>query len=205
MKRYWLPKQDGELYVSQLLENRPKKAIEFNPSENLNFFRPVFNDYENPTHVIESATSDDVAAVNTPIFMEKLQETVVDLVFRAEKAAIDKTGSEKYIKAQIDLYKIKYRVALGEIQNAAVEALIRNEANEFGVDYAAFCELIIWMYETSLALFEKFQFMIERCRTKIQTLIENRLWIETEIAFSIVETLNNVDQADAIMTQILNL
>jgi len=153
----------------------------------------------------EGASIEEVSSVKTPEYMKKLQDIVVDLMSRAEKAAIDKTGTSDYIKVQVDLYKNKYLVALGEISNPVIEAYITNEAQEFGVDYEAFCELIIWMYETSLGLFQNFQYMIERCRTKIQTLIENMSWSQADDAFALVSTLNNVDQAEALMDQILAL
>lgn len=138
-------------------------------------------------------------------YMIKLQTIVTDLRLRAKGAAIGKTGSNAYIVAQVEFYEIKFQQCSNQNNPPEVELLLQNEAAEFGKSLEDFKLLVVSMYNDAKLKYNLFMRMIERCRTKIQTLIEQKNWENVEIAFAIVETLNNADQAQEIMDEILNL
>lgn len=144
-------------------------------------------------------------------FLKSLQDYSSDLRIRAKAAAIGKKGDRDYIFAQVEMYELKYKLALGEIQESYMLQLLTEEALEFGnsigveMDLQQFQELIIYMYETAEAQYQIFLYMIERCRTFIQTLIENAQWEKVNQAFAMIETLNDVSQAQNLMANILNL
>lgn len=171
----------------------------------------LFQEYQtwlragNTVQIITQLVPTEEKSMLTSKFMEKLQSVAADLRIRAKAAAIDKKGEQAYIFSQVELYELKYRVASGAIQDPYMISLLENESVEFGVTFEAFCELIMYMYETARATYEKFLLMIERCRTKIQTLIENESWAQVEQGFAFVATLENQEQAEGIMASILAL
>lgn len=138
-------------------------------------------------------------------FMLKLQSVAADLRIKAKAAAIGKTGTQEYIFSQVELYELKFKVASGIIVNAYITSLIENEAVEFGLPIQDFKDLIIQMYNTAKEKYEVFLFMIERCRTKIQTLIEMGEFTKVETAFGYIGNLSDAAQAEQTMTNILAL
>lgn len=80
-----------------------------------------------------------------------------------------------------------------------------NEAIEFGLSIEDFKALIILRYETAEATYQQFLFMIERCRTFIQTLIENNDFTKVDSAFALIDTLDAPEQAQSLMASILEL
>ena len=207
MKRYFVLRNEETrtVFQTQLLEEAPENSVEVDPSVSYDFTLAVFDQYPNPTAVIEGADSDGISSIKTPQYMERLENVVADLRIRAKAAAIGKTGSDRYIISQTELYELKNKIASGEITQPQILALIENEAAEFGLDFASFCTLIGIMYDNAKSKYEVFLFMIERCRTKTQTLIELRQWSQVDAAFALVATLSNADQAAAIMSEILAL
>ncbi len=143
--------------------------------------------------------------------LTKLQFYSSDLRIRAKAAAIGKKGERDYIFAQVEMYELKYKIANDEIVGEYFTDLLANEAIEFGttigvnLDLSTFKELIINRYETAEAQYRQFLFMIERCRTFIQTLIENNQFERVDSAFAMIDTLNDVSQATTLMANILNL
>lgn len=153
----------------------------------------------------ENATSQFLKDLKTSEYMLRLQNLVIDLRVRAKGAAIDKTGSTQYINAQVEMYEIKFRQCIATDNSTEIEDLLQNEADEYGVDLDTFKGYVILRYNDAKLKYELFMRMIERCRTKIQTLIENTNWSATDTAFSIVSKLQNADQAQAVMNEILSL
>jgi len=153
----------------------------------------------------DGGTAEEIAAEKTPSYMVRLQNTVTDLRLRAKGAAIGKSGANGYILAQVEFYEIKYQQCISENNSQEIEYLLQNEAEEFGITLEQFKALVILRYEEARDKYNLFMRMIERCRTKIQTLIENSDWENVETAFVLVSTLNNVDQAQLIMEEILSL
>lgn len=139
------------------------------------------------------------------IKMQQLQQVVTDLRIKAKGAAIGKKGTNAYIIAQVEFYEIKNEQCLNPNNSEEVEDLLQNEADEFGITLEQFKALVIYRYNEAKEKYNLFMRMIERCRTKIQTLIENHNWENVETAFEFVSTLNNADQAQGIMDDILNL
>lgn len=148
---------------------------------------------------------DEINQIKTSIYMQRLQNVVTDLRIKAKGAAIGKTGTNSYIIAQEEFYEIKYQQCINPNNSQEGEDLLANEAAEFGITLEQFKTLVISMYEQAKEKYNLFMRMIERFRTKIQTLIENNNWQSADSAFNIVETLDNVDEAQSIMTEILNL
>jgi hypothetical protein len=155
--------------------------------------------------IYEGATILEISAIKTPEKMEQLQKVVSDLRIRAKGAAIGKTGTNAYILAQVEFYEIKNEQCLNTNNPQEVEDLLQNEADEYGITLEQFKALVISRYNDAKEKYNLFMRMIERCRTKIQTLIENNNWENVETAFGYVSSLNNVEQAQQVMNDILAL
>lgn len=160
---------------------------------------------------VESATETEISIGTSSVCMIRLQNYAADLRIRAKAAAIGKKGDRDYVFAQVEMYELKYRIATGEISDQYMLSLMESEALEFGnsigveMTLTQFQELIIYMYETAEDQYNLFLFMIERCRTFIQTLIENTEWVKVDQAFALIDTLNDAAQATDLMANILNL
>jgi len=150
-------------------------------------------------------TQEELNSIKFPIYIEKLQTIVTDLRIRAKGAAIGKSGTNGYVLAQVEFYEIKYQQCVSANNSQEIEDLLQNEADEYGITLEQFKALVISRYEEAREKYNLFMRMIERCRTKIQTLIENASWENVNVAFEIVATLDNVDEAQSVMNEILSL
>ena len=175
------------------------ELTEILPNENL--LKPIWNGSE----WIEGATPEEIAEEKKPIYLERLQNYSIDLRLRAKASAIGKKGSRDYIFAQVEMYELKYKIAKGIVSGQYFTDLLTNEALEFGLSIEDFKSLIITMYETAEATYQQFLFMIERCRTFIQTLIENNDFTKVDSAFALIDTLDASEQAQGLMASILEL
>ena len=151
------------------------------------------------------ATPEEIAEIQRPILLERLQNYSIDLRLRAKASAIGKKGSRDYIFAQVEMYELKYKIAKGLVSGQYFTDLLTNESAEFGLSIEDFKALIISMYETAEATYQQFLFMIERCRTFIQTLIENNDFTKVDSAFALIDTLDASEQAQSLMASILEL
>ena len=154
---------------------------------------------------VEPKTPEEIAEIQRTILLERLQNYSIDLRIRAKASAIDKKGSRDYIFAQVEMYELKYKIAKGIVSGQYFTDLLTNESVEFGLSIEDFKSLIITMYETSEATYQQFLFMIERCRTFIQTLIENNDFTKVDSAFALIDTLDAPEQAQSLMASILEL
>ena len=166
-----------------------------------NFLNPFWNG----TEFIEGATPEEIAEEKKPIYLERLQNYSIDLRLRAKASAIGKKGSRDYIFAQVEMYELKCKVAKGIVSGQYFTDLLTNEAIEFGLSIEDFKALIILRYDTAEATYQQFLFMIERCRTFIQTLIENNDFTKVDSAFALIDTLDAPEQAQSLMASILEL
>lgn len=165
------------------------------------------------TEWVEDATPLEVKTILDPMYRLRLEEKVSYLKYRARAISMDKEGTPDYIVTQKELYEMKYQVALGNLTNPYLESLMLGEANEFYLSIGMSSEtplddfkgLIIYMYETGLSHYNNFIYMIERCRTKIQTLIENEEWDNVRQAFVYSDNLTDASQAVTTMNNILTL
>lgn len=177
--------------------------------ENCSFTKPMVN--PETLEVYEGASSQYISDLKSPEYLTKLQLYSSDLRVRAKAAAIGKKGERDYIFAQVEMYELKYKIATGEVSGQYFTDLLTNEAIEFSttigvnLDLTTFKELIINRYETAEAQYRQFLFMIERCRTFIQTLIETNQFDKVDSAFAMIDTLNDVSQATTLMANILIL
>jgi hypothetical protein len=175
----------------------------------MNDIKQDFKDFiiarnNNEVSYIES-TQEEIEQINKPKLLEKLQNYSIDLRLRAKASAINKKGSRDYIFAQVEMYELKYKIANGLVVGQYFTDLLTNEAAEFGLSIEDFKGLIISMYESAEAIYQQFLFMIERCRTFIQTLIENNEFAKVNQAFELIETLDAPEQAPILMASILEL
>ena len=154
---------------------------------------------------------EELLTIKKETLLKKLQFYSSDLRVRAKAVAIGKKGDRDYIFAQVEMYELKYKIALDLIVGEYFTNLLTNEAIEFGasigvvLDLETFKELIINRYETAEAQYRQFLFMIERCRTFIQTLIETNQFERVDDAFALIDTLTDASQAITLMANILNL
>ena len=207
-KLYHIYNENFEIIHAEYFEEgtKPENAVFI---ENCSFIEPMVN--PETLEVYEGATSQDISDLKTPDYLTKLQLYSSNLRVRAKAAAIGKKGERDYIFAQVEMYELKYKIANDEIVGEYFTDLLANEAIEFGttigvnLDLATFKELIINRYETAEAQYRQFLFMIERCRTFIQTLIETNQFAKVDTAFAMIDTLNDVSQATTLMANILNL
>lgn len=151
------------------------------------------------------ATPKEIAQSKKSIYLERLQDYSIDLRIRAKASAIGKKGSRDYIFAQVEMYELKCKIAKGIVSGQYFTDLLTNEAIEFGLSIEDFKALIILRYETAEATYQQFLFMIERCRTFIQTLIENNNFTKVDSAFALIDTLDAPEQAQSLMASILEL
>ena len=154
---------------------------------------------------MNEAEIEGILNLNKETFLTKLQQYSIDLRLRAKASAIGKKGSRDYILAQVEMYELKYKIAKGLISGQYFTDLLTNESAEFGLSIEDFKALIILRYETAEATYQQFLFMIERCRTFIQTLIENNEFTKVATAFDMIDTLDVPEQAQVLMTSILEL
>ena len=124
-------------------------------------------------------------------YTQRIQNAFTFLRRRALASSINKTGDWDYIFEQAEQYKIKYRVANGEITNVAVQQLIADEANDFGITVEQMNALIISMYEAGELAYNKFTAMIERARTKALTMLEIGAF---DRALQIIELMESVPE-----------
>lgn len=189
------------LFSNKIKNSNTNEVFEYSDNDSL------YLEFLNNGGVFENVDffEEEILVNNTLIYMERLQNVVTDLRIKAKGAAIGKKGTNSYIIAQQEFYEIKYQQCINPANPQDVEDLLENEATEFGVDLPTFKSYVIQKYNSAKEKYNLFMRMIERCRTKIQTLIENNNWQSADIAFSIVATLDNVEEAQNVMTEILAL
>ena len=174
---------------------------------NQNLLKPTWNDIE----WIESATPEEIAEEKKPIYLERLQDYSTDLLIRAKGAAIGKKGDKDYILGQVEMYDNKYAFSKGVFFSQLIFDEMTKEAIEFGntigvsMDLEAFKQLVIYMHDDASEKYRVFVYMIERCRTFIQTLIENNDFTKVDSAFALIDTLDAPEQAQSLMASILEL
>lgn len=168
--------------------------------------KPIWN----ASKWIEGLSIEEKDNLKTNSYLLKLQTVVSELCDKAEAKAIGKTGSKEYVISQRKFYENKYDYAKGTFLDQDTEDRLAVETSKFNASYGLnltvedFKQLIIYRFDDSKFLFQKYMMMIETGRTAIQTLIENKHWEKVEQAFVLIETLENENQNE-IMDNILNL
>ena len=191
--------------ISQLTGNIYLNGIKVPLDDSTQEFQQYLIDKDIVGYELIEATPEEIAEIQRPILLERLQNYSIDLRIRAKASAIGKKGSRDYIFAQVEMYELKYKIAKGIVSGQYFTDLLTNESVEFGLSIEDFKALIISMYETAEATYQQFLFMIERCRTFIQTLIENNDFTKVDSAFALIDTLDASEQAQSIMASILEL
>jgi len=202
MKLYHIYNENFEITHAQFFNEaeQPENAVFI---ENCDFIKPMVN--PQTLEVYEGATPEELQEIQRPILLERLQDYSIDLRLRAKASAIGKKGSRDYIFAQVEMYELKYKIAKGLVVGQYFTDLLTNEALEFGLSIEDFKALIISRYESAEAVYQQFLFMIERCRTFIQTLIENNEFVKVATVFDMIDTLDAPEEAQGLMTSILEL
>lgn len=193
---YIISKLTGKIYLN---------GVEIPLDDSTPQFQQYLVDKDTVGFEFVDSTPEEIAQSKKPIYLEHLQNYSIDLRLRAKASAIGKKGSRDYIFAQVEMYELKYKIAKGLVSGQYFTDLLTNESAEFGLSIEDFKALIISMYETAEATYQQFLFMIERCRTFIQTLIENNDFTKVDSAFALIDTLDAPEQAQSLMASILEL
>ena len=191
--------------ISELTGKIYLNGVEIPLDDSTPQFQQYLEDKDIVGFELTEATPEEIAEEKKPIYLERLQNYSIDLRLRAKASAIGKKGSRDYIFAQVEMYELKYKIAKGIVSGQYFTDLLTNESAEFGLSIEDFKALIISMYETAEATYQQFLFMIERCRTFIQTLIENNDFTKVDSAFALIDTLDASEQAQSLMASILEL
>ena len=191
--------------ISQLTGKIYLNGVEILLDDSKQEFQQYLADKDTVGFEFVDSTPEEIAQSNKPIYLERLQNYSIDLRLRAKASAIGKKGSRDYIFAQVEMYELKCKVAKGIVSGQYFTDLLTNEAIEFGLSIEDFKALIILRYDTAEATYQQFLFMIERCRTFIQTLIENNDFTKVDSAFALIDTLDVPEQAQSLMASILEL
>lgn len=156
------------------------------------------------TQWIEGAIANDIITS----YNQRVQNVFTHLRRRALASSINKQGDWDYIFEQAEQYKLKYRVAKGEITNTGVQQLIADEANDFQISVQEMNALIITMFEAGEDVYNKFTAMIERGRTKALTMLEINAF---DRALQIIELMESVpeqltmEQAQTLTAQMISI
>lgn len=152
-----------------------------------------------------------------PLYMARLKAIVTELLWRGKGAAIGKRGSKSDIESQIELYENKRLDA--ESDDPEIIERLTGEAIEYGAaSLTDFQNIIISKYEAAHAMHRVIKSIVERGRTKIQTLIEQENYEAARAGFALALSIidenaepGDIDPADVaqnakdILTQILAL
>jgi hypothetical protein len=141
-------------------------------------------------------------------YTKRIQNAFTYLRRRALASSINKQGEWEYIYEQAEQYKLKYKVAKGEIVNTSVEAMIADEANDFGITSENMNVLIIQMYEAGELAYNQFTAMIERGRTKALTMLETAHFDKALQIILIMETVPEkltMEQAEVLTIQMISI
>jgi len=184
-KIYFIYDENGFLVSYNYYSEQPENSTDVPIDKH--FIHPKFNG----TEWIEGAIEEEVKSTLIIEYTKRIQNAFTYLRRRALASSINKTGDWDYIFEQAEQYKIKYRVANGEITNVAVQQLIADEANDFGITVEQMNALIISMYEAGELAYNKFTAMIERARTKALTMLEIGAF---DRALQIIELMESVPE-----------
>jgi len=160
--------------------------------------------------VTEGASAEEVNTQKTIIFTKRITDAFTHLRRRALASSINKPLSLgwDYITEQADQYRYKYKVATGQVQDAVVNQMIDDEAQDFGINPTQMRGLIVQMFEEGEARYTAFTAMIERGRTKALTAVENSDWTKAEILTVMLESVPEqltMEQAQQLTTNLLNV
>jgi flavodoxin len=143
-------------------------------------------------------------------YTKRITDAFTHLRRRALASSINKPLSLgwDYITEQADQYRYKYKVAIGQIQDAVVNQMIDDEAQDFGITPTQMRALIVQMFEIGDAKYTAFTAMIERGRTKALTAVENTDWNKAETLTVMLESVPEqltMEQAEQFTTNLLNV
>lgn len=176
--------------------------------------REVFNEETNSW--IESATQQEIAEINTPIYEQKIIDLFTYLMNRALSSSMGKYGSYEYLQIQKAEYDKKYQVAKGLAVNIPVANAIQKEMERdfpvpvlddiltsygytdlSGSQIEKMYILIIIRYEYANGKLNTYEGMAIDFRTKCRTLVELAQWSKLDTAFSLVMNLpNELEESD---------
>lgn len=155
-----------------------------------------------------SDTPEQIAIVKSSNLIDRINKSFTTLRQRALASSIGKSldfGFD-YIKEQSEQYTYKYEVAIGNIQDTFVNAMIDNEALDFGITSEQMRQLIIDRYLQGKGLFMAYTSMIERARTKALTMVENSDFVKAEqitLMMENVPTQMTIEDAEILTNQML--
>jgi len=159
---------------------------------------------------IESATQEEISAIKTPIYEQKIIDLFTYLMNRALSSSMGKYGSYEYLQIQKQEYDKKYLVAKGLEVNIPVANAIQKEMDRdfpeptldailtsyshndlSGTQLEKMYALIVIRYEYAKIRLDTFEGMAIDFRTKSRTLVEMFQWSKLDTAFDLIENLPN--------------
>ena len=160
--------------ISELTGRIYLNGVEIPLDDSTSEFQQYLEDKDIIGYQYVSATESELAEIESKNLTERINKAFTLLRQRALASSIGKPISFgfDYIKEQSEQYTYKYEVAIGNIQDAFVNDMIDNEANDFGITPEQMRQLIIDRYLQGKGLFIAYTSMIERARTKALTMIE---------------------------------
>jgi len=71
MNRYWIltDENSNQVIISPLLDEQPLNSLIYSPND---FVKPIFDNYPNPTQVIEGASEQEIIDFNKPLVPQEL-------------------------------------------------------------------------------------------------------------------------------------
>lgn len=170
----------------------------------------LIKEFWNGSEWIESATSEEIAQLNTPIYEQKIIDLFTYLMNRALSSSMGKYGDYQYLQIQKQEYDKKYAVAKGLEVNIQIANAIQKEMDRdfpeptlnailtayghndlSGTQLEKMYTLIVIRYEYAKMRLDTFEGMAIDFRTKSRTLVEQREWSKLDTAFALVQNLPN--------------
>lgn len=168
----------------------------------------LIKEFWNGSDWVESASEEEIAQLNTPIYEQKIIDLFTYLMNRALSSSMGKYGSYEYLQIQRDEYFLKYKVAKGIEENQSIaDAILKEMERDFptpmldailtsygyndlnGTQLEKMYVLIIIRYEYANGRFQNYQAKSIDFRTKCRTFVELGQWSKLDTAFVLVENL----------------
>ena len=218
-KRYFclLNSETLEVYVTQPLDFAPENSIEY--FEN-NFSKAVFNQYPNPTSVIEEKSTSEINAEKTTEYLAKIQSMYQQMWLSSLSRATAKNGTKEELEAIREEYQDKYNVSLqvfnslpitnqslldamedemdrdfpGDAMKNTLEFINSNYGTSIpttGTRLEMFCLLVIFKYETGEEIWKKLKALCSYFRTACITDVEQLAFGKCDQRFALAASITN--------------
>lgn len=228
MKKYFLllNEETLEVYVSQPLATQPENSIEF--FENT-FVKAKFNQYPNPTAVVEGMSEEEINATKTKTYLANIQQLYSSMWLSSLSRATNKMGTKEELEAVREEYQDKYNVSKEVVNSQTItnQSLLDEMADEMDRDFAGdlmintilfinqtyglsipttgtrlelFCRLVIFKYETGEVLWKRLKAYCSYFRTACITDVEQLDFDKCDQRFALALSITNETTLEQIET-----